>query len=109
MTKVQTRWLWAIVCILIVLPALAQTPEAARPSFEVASIKPYAEPGAGEPRFYGFRGQPGSPRISMTGVSVKMLLTYAYRIRDFQIVGGPDWINSERYDIQAKAEDGSIT
>jgi uncharacterized protein (TIGR03435 family) len=42
----------------------------------------------------------------MTGVTVKMLLSFAYRVRDFQIVDGPDWINADRYDIQAKAEDG---
>jgi uncharacterized protein (TIGR03435 family) len=47
--------------------------------------------------------------MTFSGVTVKMLLTWAYRINDFQIIGGPDWINSERYDIQAKAEDGSVT
>jgi uncharacterized protein (TIGR03435 family) len=35
-------------------------------------------------------------------------MTYAYRIRDFQIIGGPDWIKSDRWDIQAKAEEGSV-
>jgi uncharacterized protein (TIGR03435 family) len=103
----QTSFWLAIVSALIVIPIFSQTPGASRPSFEVASIKPYADPGAG-PRFFGFRGEPGGTRIAMTGVTVKMLITYAYRIRDFQIIGGPDWINSERYDIQAKAEDGSI-
>src|SRR5262249_40410213 len=107
---IKTVWLVATVCFLIGLQTLGQAPDAPRPSFEVASIKPYAQPGPGTPRVYGFRGAPpGSPRISMTGVTVKMLLTYAYRIRDFQIIGGPDWINSERYDIEAKAEEGSIT
>jgi uncharacterized protein (TIGR03435 family) len=47
--------------------------------------------------------------MEFSGVTVKMLLTWAYRINDFQIIGGPDWINSERYDIQVKAEDGSVT
>ena len=78
-----------------------------KPSFEVASIKPYAE--STGPVFNGFRVVPGSPRMEFSGVTVKMLLTWAYRIKDFQIIGGPDWINSERYDIQVKAEDGSVT
>ena len=28
----------------------------------------------------------------------------AYNLQDFQITGGPGWIKSERYDIEAKAE-----
>jgi uncharacterized protein (TIGR03435 family) len=29
-------------------------------------------------------------------------------MRDSQVIGGPEWINTEVYEIQAKAEDGSI-
>jgi uncharacterized protein (TIGR03435 family) len=32
----------------------------------------------------------------------------AYRVQDFQVIGGPDWIDTERFDIQARAEDGAI-
>src|SRR5580698_1221154 len=37
-----------------------------------------------------------------------MLMQNAYSVQLFQISGGPDWINSERYDIVAKA-DGSAS
>jgi bla regulator protein blaR1 len=33
-----------------------------------------------------------------------MLVMYAYDVRDFQILGGSNWVNSEPYDIVAKAE-----
>jgi uncharacterized protein (TIGR03435 family) len=33
------------------------------------------------------------------------LITYAYQVRDFQISGGPDWVRSERFDIEAKEPD----
>ena len=33
-----------------------------------------------------------------------MLLTQAYDVREFQISGGPGWINTDRFDIVAKAE-----
>ncbi len=35
-------------------------------------------------------------------------MTYAYRVRDFQISGGPNWIGTDRWDIEAKAEEGSV-
>ncbi len=31
----------------------------------------------------------------------------AYRVRDFQILGGPRWINDDQWDIEAKAESGT--
>jgi uncharacterized protein (TIGR03435 family) len=33
-----------------------------------------------------------------------MLLTEAYGVRDFQIMGGPQWMNTDRWDIVAKGE-----
>ncbi|HEY2381332.1 MAG TPA: TIGR03435 family protein [Terriglobia bacterium] len=32
----------------------------------------------------------------------------AYRVQDFQVIGGPAWIDNDRFDVQAKAEDGAI-
>ena len=58
-------------------------------------------------RGVGMRGLPGG-RLNVTNATVKMLITFAYRLRDFQVIGGPDWTNSDRWDIQAKAEEGSV-
>jgi trimeric autotransporter adhesin len=33
----------------------------------------------------------------------------AYKVQSFQIAGGPDWINSERFDIEAKPDTPSTT
>jgi uncharacterized protein (TIGR03435 family) len=89
----------------VLLAILFAAPQ--RPSFEVASIKPYIEPAPGTPRFMGFRNQPGG-RINATGVTLKLLITYSYGLRDFQVSGGPDWINADRWEIVAKAEDGTV-
>ncbi len=43
-------------------------------------------------------------RYTARAVNIKFLIQQAYDIRDFQIVGAPDWLTSERYDIIAKAE-----
>jgi len=50
-----------------------------------------------------FRMQPGGG-LRATNVKLKMLLVCAYGAREFQISGAPAWIDSERYDIIAKAE-----
>lgn len=57
----------------------------------------------------GFGGQiriaPGN--ISVNGMPVRILIRQAYgQLQDFQLVGGPDWINSDRFDIEAKPEGG---
>jgi len=67
-------------------------------TFEVASIKPSAETGFRT----GIQMQPGGG-LRVSGATLKMLLTIAYDVREFQIVGGPSWISSDRYDILAKA------
>jgi len=70
---------------------------AAPPSeFEVASVKP-AKPG-------GRRGvwTDGSPnQIRMLGMSLKQLIDFGYGVRGYQVTG-PDWIDSEKYDVVAK-------
>ncbi|HYL39521.1 MAG TPA: TIGR03435 family protein [Bryobacteraceae bacterium] len=67
--------------------------------FEVATIKPNAEK---DNRFM----MPGGPQggtYKATGVTLKMLIMYAYGVRAaFQVAGGPSWIGTERWDIQAK-------
>jgi uncharacterized protein (TIGR03435 family) len=71
--------------------------------FEAASIKRSAPMEPGMVRM-GVQILPGG-RISMVGVTVRTLIQRAYGVRDFQIVGGPDWLGSERYDITAKPEE----
>ena len=33
---------------------------------------------------------------------MRRLVIYAYRLREFQLAGGPGWINSDRFDINAR-------
>ena len=39
--------------------------------------------------------------LSFPNVTVRTLIEYAYDLKDYQLIGGPGWINSERYDIAA--------
>src|SRR5215475_9069406 len=74
----------------------------ARVEFDVVSIKPAVS---------NRNGGPG-PFVSTTAGrlfargSVQFFLQYAYGMQSFQIIGGPDWIRSERFDIDAKQPAG---
>jgi uncharacterized protein (TIGR03435 family) len=68
--------------------------------FEAASIKP-SDPKGGPG--VGIRRQPGG-RFNTVNTPVRFLITFAYQIQSYQLVGGPDWIGSTRYDVVAKME-----
>jgi uncharacterized protein (TIGR03435 family) len=74
-------------------------PAGTGPSFEVASVKPNK---SGDMRVM-FGMQPGG-RFTATNAPLVALIRQAYQIQNFQLVGAPDWINDERFDIVAKAE-----
>jgi hypothetical protein len=71
--------------------------------FEVASVKPNV---TGDHRV-AILTQPGG-RFVATGVSLKTLIGFAYSVRDFQILGGPVWLDDDRWDVEARAQEGSI-
>jgi uncharacterized protein DUF3738 len=82
--------------------ALSQAP-ATIPSdlkFEVASLKP-SEPGG---RGSGIRPAAGGQRYEATNCLVKEMIQVAYRVKAEQILGGPAWLNTDRFDMKAKAE-----
>jgi len=89
--------------VLGLLGMLSQGAAQTKPSFEVATVKPNA---SGDNRIAILR-QPGG-RFVATGVSLKMLMGFAYGVRDFQISGGPGWIATDRWNIEARAEEASI-
>jgi bla regulator protein blaR1 len=101
----QRRYLVAAVVItLIAAMGEIATPiaraQAANPVFDVVSIKPNT---SGDTRVTN-RVQPGG-RYAATNITLRQLIRDAYRVQEFQIVGGPGWMNSDRFDIVAKAEE----
>lgn len=67
--------------------------------FEVASIKPSA-PGSKLGTIYP---APGRQRYVGTCVSLKLMMTVAYRVNYAQI-SGPGWISDDLFDVNAAAE-----
>jgi uncharacterized protein (TIGR03435 family) len=68
-------------------------------TFEVASIK-RSQADAAE---RGIRPAPGGRRY-IGNESLRSYLYVAYQVRPEQIVGGPGWVDSELYDLNAEAE-----
>jgi uncharacterized protein (TIGR03435 family) len=86
--------------ITLGVPAQSQTEEKDALTFEVASVKP----SAGSPPACGLiRQMPGGLRYHGEGVPLRVAMTVAYTVTDRQISGGPSWINTDRFDIEAKA------
>jgi uncharacterized protein (TIGR03435 family) len=75
------------------------SPPAAPTAYTVASIKPNK---SSDDRFM-LRPLPGGG-LTATGVTLKMLIGFAYGVFAYQISGGPTWIGTERWDIQAKTD-----
>lgn len=67
--------------------------------FEVASVKANH---AADPRVM-IQVRPGG-RFVTENTSLKMLLAFAYGVKQYQLTGLPGWAESDRYDINAKAE-----
>lgn len=82
--------------------AFAQ-PAAEGPSFEIASVK------AADPReSIDLRVSPGG-RLTVTDVRLGQLIREAYGLRPYQLQGGPPWIESEGFDIEAKPAEGQYS
>ena len=89
---------------LLSLVVLAASPVASQtPAFEAASVRRTATQAAGGDWVFRPGGQ-----FTASNEIVLEVIRAAYDIDTFRIVGGPDWIRSERYEIQARAG-GDVT
>jgi uncharacterized protein (TIGR03435 family) len=68
-------------------------------TFEVATVKP-TPPGT---RGGIIRQMPGNQRYVGSNVPLRLIMTVAYSVTDRQISGGPSWVDTEPFDIDAKA------
>jgi uncharacterized protein (TIGR03435 family) len=69
------------------------------PEFEVATIKP-SDPAACCARTFGQDGR----RFSTTNTNLKWMLQWAYSLHPSQIVGGPAWIDEDRFNVTGVIE-----
>lgn len=78
----------------------APASEASTPTFEVATIKPAAPSADGHTHI----NYPPDGRFSAANITLVALMEWAYNMPQRQILDGPSWIASTRFDIQAKSD-----
>ena len=89
-------------CMTVHADAQAPAPSISDlPSFDVASVRQNT---SGE--FVGSFGfEPGGQLIVVNN-PVRSLIRSAYGVQNYQVLGGPEWMNSDRYDVRARAAGG---
>ena len=88
---------------LVLMAAGPQEVMETRWAFEVVSVKPSKS-------VDNARGGLFSPggRYSAAGIPLRTVIISAYEIDPVRLSGGPDWLDSQGFDIDAKAEAGAI-
>jgi uncharacterized protein (TIGR03435 family) len=84
--------------LFVLIGALAQQTGGNRPDFAVGSVRPSNSEGGPEVGNFNGRGYGKN-------ATLKVMMATAYQIPVFQIAGGPKWVDSDRFDIEARAED----
>lgn len=87
----RMRGLMSATCVVAGLGAA----HGQEPSFEVASVKVNT---SGAP-VVRMAAPTGTGRFEATNAPVRMLILNAYGLPDFQLAGGPSWIDSVRVDV----------
>ena len=84
--------------LVLLVPALLAQSE----PFEVASVKPSSPAQAG-PLANLPMVLPALDRVTAQNVTLRLLVMTAYQKQPYEVVGGPQWQNSDKFDINAKA------
>jgi uncharacterized protein (TIGR03435 family) len=100
-----SSWTLGLVVLAVVsgltFNLVAQTSRPAEPklAFEVASVRLNTS-GTNQ---VSMGMQPGG-RFTAVNIPLALLIRSAYRLQESQLIGAPDWVATERYDIVAKGE-----
>jgi uncharacterized protein (TIGR03435 family) len=77
------------------------TPPPAGLAFDVDSVKPNTSAGLAASMGMTPTG------VTLINLTLERLMLQAFGLEDFQIIGGPNWLRSDRFDVIAKAAEGS--
>jgi uncharacterized protein (TIGR03435 family) len=90
----------AVVLGLISVSLARGQDQPARLTFDVASIR-LSQPGA---RGGQIKALPGGNGYTAQNIPVKLMISLMYKVPMRQIADAPDWLTSETYDVEARAD-----
>ena len=92
------RLLFAFLAATAFLSAQGPAARTVAPAFEAATVKPHSDPTAG-------RSAAGAPdRFYRPFITLANLVNYAWDMRPYRILGGPDWMRTDTWEVTAKAD-----
>jgi len=92
----------SILLLVLLFASVSLHAQTLSPVFEVATIKPAAPSTDGHTHI----NYPSDDRFSATNITLLALMQWAYDMPERQILDGPAWLGSTRFDIQAKTDGG---
>jgi uncharacterized protein (TIGR03435 family) len=94
---------WWVLLFLLIVARVADA-QTSGPAFEVATIKPAAPSLDGHTHI----NYPPDDRFSASNITLVALMQWAYGVPEKQILEGPSWLSSTRFDITAKVDPDEI-
>jgi len=91
----------AIVLALTTLPGLAQSASAPVPTFDVSVIRPTSSLLNDHSHIWS---APDDGHFKAQNVTLKQLIQSSFAMPDSRILGGPSWLGSAKFDLEAKAD-----
>lgn len=89
---------WIVICAVAAIVAVSRAQDNGQ-TFEVASVR-LNKSGDGN----GMLRQLPGGRMTATNMPLRAMITFAYNLAGYQLVGGPGWVNANRYDVAAKMD-----
>ncbi|HEV2575695.1 MAG TPA: TIGR03435 family protein [Acidobacteriaceae bacterium] len=86
--------------LLVAACVLAQTPAPPRLTFDVIAIHP-SNPTA---TFGRIKPIPGNYGYTAENIPVRLMIALMYKVPGRQIEGGPSWLDTDRFDVEARAD-----
>ncbi len=103
----------SLISLLLLAPTLTAQPAAPKYTFDVATIRPSPPPDPAKIRAEIQAGKMPriGPRVTASraeyiNMNLKDLIALAWNLRGYQ-VSGPDWLSSERFDVEATMPEGA--
>ncbi|KAA6456237.1 TIGR03435 family protein [Acidobacteria bacterium AB60] len=104
----RANWVIAILALGL-MPSMSQTPaaalkEAGPVGFDVAVIRPTAAGDVMGSSHFHIWSAPTDSHFKAQNVTAFALIRYAYEMPEFQVEGGPGWIRSKAFDVEARSD-----